>query len=1051
MAGKAGQGRAFGDHDGAQSSSTALYLLGVREQASVRRMARTTPTVREGYLEWQTDDGPERIAVGTAAWFAWLDQHTTFAYVTPVGSLTVRRDRGQRGGWYWRAYLRRDGRLQRCYLGASAGVTAARLQSAAETLLGARGAVRAEQAPSPPSPPSPRMQPAAPPHLPDLRAQPGECPFLAARLRPPPVGRNLLERPALLDRISAGVRGRLTLLVAPAAFGKTTLLAKWCQAARRQGAPVAWLTVERGDDEPARFWRALLAALQAAYPGFGQRAVRILEQRRGGPTDEAVIELLDELSAIPHDLTIVLDDYQHIDAAAIHTALAAFVSRLPPHIHLLVAGRSQPPWALGRLWATHELSVIRAAELCFTEDEAVLLLRERLQLALSPEQIVELVARTEGWVGGLQLAAQALREQPGALRAAALVAGDQERFVAFFAEEVLHGLPARTQTFLRESAILERLSGPLCAAVTGEPASEALLQLLAHEQLFVVPLDAEQGWYRYHPLFGAVLRERLARLTPERCDALYRSAVDWFARAGLLEEAISHGLAGGLVEVAAALLEQHGDTWLLHGELRTLRGWLDALPEPLVRGRPRLLLLQLCALMLDARWDCVEPLLREPAPHAAQDTAEWSIVEALAALVGGQSDRAAAALERGRTALRPDDRFLLALLAMLDGATAWVRGDQAKAQALLAGLSLPHLAAPGRHLALLGIAHQAHFDAVAGRLETALVRSRQVHHSAASGDVGVTAALGMALLGMAQLHYERNELAEARSATEQAYALAQQGGSQALIAPTMLVQAQILLARGELAAAAGVVEGLERQVRGAVTGATELVSLALARAELALARDEPAIAASWLGGVAGELQRLPPGSQRERAERLQVRVLLERGQAHAALNALQPLVAVARERARVASLVPLLALAACAHEALGQHRQATESMLQALEQGVSGPFVQSIIAAGPLLRPVLDDLPPCRREVEHYAGIVRGVLAQRQRLSETRGQELEPLSARERDVLRLLANGATNREIAAQLSITEATVKKYLSAIYLKLGVARRTQAILMAQAHNLV
>lgn len=1013
-------------------------------------MARTTPTVRDGYLEWQAGEARERVAVGTPAWFAWLEQHTTFAYVTPSGGVTVRRDRGQRGGWYWRAYVRRHGRLRRSYLGTSETLTPARLQAAAEVLLSAGGAEQHRPAPYTDAEPSAPLAGGSS-HVAEPLAPLRDRPFLAARLQPPRTGRQLLERPALMGRISEAARRRLTLLVAPAAFGKTTVLAQWCREARQRGRPVAWLTLEQGDNEPARFWQALLAALQLAYPGFGERAMRSLPHP-AGPIDGAVVALLNDLASIPHDLTIVLDDYQFIDESGVHAALASFITRLPPQIHLVVAGRTQPPWALGRMRAARELTEIRAVELCLGVDEAALLLRERLQLALSAEQVTELVRLTEGWIGGLQLAAEALRKSSRALGAPPLVSGDHEQLVAFFVEEVLQGLPEPTQTFLCESAILDRLSGPLCVAVTGEPASATLLAELAQNQLFLSPLDAEGCWYRYHPLFSSFLREQLARRTPERRVALYRAAVHWFVQAGLLEEAIAHGLEGGLIEETADLLERHGDEWLLRGELRTLRGWLDALPEPLVRGRPRLLLLQLCALMLDARWDCVEPLLTGlGAWESKGDQAEWSIVAGLTALIGGQLAVAEAVLDQARGSIPEDDRFLRAMLAMLDGAALWVQGEQAQAKALLAALPMPRLVGSGAHLALLAIAHQAHFDAVGGRLETAILRYRQVCEQSHPHTTGATAALGMALLGLAQLHYERNELAEALEAVDQLSEQAKHWGNLALLAPTGLVRAQILLARGDLSAAAAVVEQLEQGVRAAPASAPALVCLALARAELALARDEAAVAASWLGGVAEELQRFPPGSQRERAQRLAVRVQLERGDASAALASLQPLIQAAQERSRVANLVPLLALAACAYEALGQRRQASEAMLQSLQHGAAGPFVQSVVAAGPLLRPVLANLPPCRREETAYAGRIRAALAQQQ-LWLTRAREHEPelLSPREQDVLRLLADGATNREIAAQLLVTESTVKKYLGTIYEKLGVARRTQAILAAQARGL-
>jgi LuxR family maltose regulon positive regulatory protein len=501
------------------------------------------------------------------------------------------------------------------------------------------------------------------------------------------------------------------------------------------------------------------------------------------------------------------------------------------------------------------------------------------------------------------------------------------------------------------------------------------------------------------------------------------------------------------------LIEEHGAHWLLQGELRTLCGWLDALPTTVLLSRPRLRLLNLSALMLDARWDCVEPLLRDMTALSMLDQqSEAAILQALGALMAGHLATAEATLAVARRLAHDDDGFIQTMLILLDGAIAWVGGAQERAQTVLATLTIPGLAGSGRQIALLAIAHQAHFDAVAGRLEPAILRYRQVCAQAKADRSEGTLALGMAALGLAQLHYERNELDAAVEAAGQAMAEAQRWGQQGLAASATLVQAQSLLAQGELSTATSLVHRLELAVRRVPLQQVDMICLALARAELALAQEETMIAASWLASLTAELYQLPPGQLRERVQRAQARVLLGRGDADAAAALLAPLLQAADERGRINSLVPLLALAAIAAEALGQQREALILLERAVGLGAGGPYVQSMLEGGPSLFGLLDKLQAVDAGVVRYIQLLRTTADARQRQRDrVLVGELESLSLRERAVLRLIASGATNREIALQLALAESTVKKYLASIYQKLGVVRRTQALAEARARDLL
>ena len=374
---------------------------------------------------------------------------------------------------------------------------------------------------------------------------------------------------------------------------------------------MAWLSLDVGDNDPVRFWRHVVAALDRARPGIGERVAPLL-----GPPPSSfeglVTALINELAAQPgeDEIVLVLDDYHLVDARQVHASLAFLLEHLPPGLHLVLASRSDPPLPLARLRARGQLAELRTDDLRFTAEEAAALLRESAGPGLPGTAVAALVARTEGWAAGLQLAALSLRGRSDIAGFVAAFSGSHRYILDYLTGEVLDGQPEQVRDFLLETSVLERLSGGLCDAVTGRDDGQAMLEQVEQAGLFLMPLDEVRGWWRYHRLFADLLRARLQQQRPGRVAVLHRAAAAWYEEHGLADDAVRHALAAGDTAWAARLIEQHFDATLyLRSEGATAQRWLAALPAELVQTRPRLLLAQVLLAATLGRAEAMEPPL----------------------------------------------------------------------------------------------------------------------------------------------------------------------------------------------------------------------------------------------------------------------------------------------------------------------------------------------------------------------------------------------------------------------------------------------------------
>jgi LuxR family transcriptional regulator, maltose regulon positive regulatory protein len=499
-------------------------------------MAHSTPHVEQGTLTLPGVGGEQHLAVGSPAWFRWVETAMAFTFAGQQGRFTARRERtgSGRGGWYWRAYVYRNGTRQRAYLGLAAELSLERLETIAAQLAATSSSVSERLTEDDQQQTSEtRARPAARASAPQL---------LATKLYLPRMRPDLVLRPRLFTRLDEGLHGSLTLVCAPAGFGKTTLVSAWV---RHTGRPTAWLALDSGDNDLIVLLRYLVAALQTLAPQVGAGLSGLL-QSPPPPSETLLTALLNDMMRLPPNSILVLDDYHALEAASVHQAVGFLLQHLPPTLHLVIVTRVDPPLPLARMRARSQVSELRTEQLRFLAAEVTTFLTEVMGLTLTATDTAALAVRTEGWIAGLQLAAIAMRDLNDQASFIAAFTGSNRFVVDYLADEVLANQPPQIQRFLLQTSILERMCGPLCdsllghadathAVPTGSVASQQLLEQLERDNLFVIPLDAERQWYRYHHLFAEVLRERLRRNLPaQTMTTLHQQASAWYARSNFI-------------------------------------------------------------------------------------------------------------------------------------------------------------------------------------------------------------------------------------------------------------------------------------------------------------------------------------------------------------------------------------------------------------------------------------------------------------------------------------------------------------------------------------
>jgi ATP/maltotriose-dependent transcriptional regulator MalT len=894
--------------------------------------------------------------------------------------------------------------------------------------------------------------------------------LVSTKLRPSRARPKLVARPRLTERLERETGRRLTLISAPAGFGKTTLLLEWLEG--REGGSVAWLSLDEGDNDPVRFLSYLVAALRrTAGEGFGEGVLAALRSPERQRIEAVIGAFVNELADLPGEVAVVLDDYHLIDSEGVHGMVAFLLEHLPEGAHLVICGRVDPPLPLARLRVRGQMTELHAADLRFTPEEAAAFLGDVMGLNLSADDVAALEQVTEGWIAALQLAALSMREREDVSGFIRSFSGSHRDVFDFLAEEVLQGQTEKVQTFLLETSILDRLSGPLCDALTGRDDGQRTLERLERENLLVIPLDDERVWYRYHHLFADFLRGRLMRESPERAGELHLRASDWYEKNALVAEAVDHALSAGDHERAARLMEGGiGQTWY-RGEVMTLLGWLRKLPREAMLRRPLLLVWYAAALMLVGRFEGVESLLRE-AEGAVGGAGEGQGEEPRPGADDPQHVRATAAAVRSLHArLRGDPkgaiehaRRALALLpegnldprpfAALCLAEAYLAADDPEAaNATFAETAELARAAGHDYIALTAMGSLIHLRMSQGRLREAEGLLRQALSFAAERGAELLPAVGRVRIGMGELLYERDDLEASERELRLGTELVERAGELEVLVRGRVALSRVRGAMGDPEGAIGLAGEAARLARE--SGAPRAIAdAALWKARLHLMSNDLEAAASDLEGASdvGDV----PRSARE-AERIALaRLLVAREDHDEALRLLDR----SRETAEAADgrsgVIEILALQALALWAESKREAAVSTLAEALALAEPEGYVRTFVDEGPpmaeLLSGVLEAQQRGRPEPVGRipAPYLRKLLAASERdapgaASPAAGLP-EPLSERELEVLQLIAAGKTNRRIASELFVSVGTVKTHINNVYRKLDAHSRTQALARAR-----
>ncbi|MCB0164631.1 MAG: tetratricopeptide repeat protein [Anaerolineae bacterium] len=959
-------------------------------------------------------------------------------------------------------------------------------------------------------------------------------PVLTTKLYIPQPRPELVPRPRLLQKLTDGLtpQRRLTLVSAPAGFGKTTLVSHWLtrndEARKMNGEPrihlspfiihhsdVAWLTLEETDNDLGRFLTYVAAAIQQVEPDVGQTMRGALQAAQLPPVESLLTALINDIAGLDRHIVLVLDDYHAIEIDAIHDALSFLMEHLPRQLHIVMTTRVDPPLPLSRWRVRGQITEIRSADLRFNIEEMATFLNERMGLSLSSDDICMLEERTEGWIAGLQLAALSMQRVQDVSTFIKSFAGSHHYVVEYLVDEVLNQQSEAVKRFLLKTSVLERLSWPLCVVVMGEAeikneeikkgeirnttvkiaaidpiqtlstgsppspssnlqpptSSQEILNYLVHSNLFIVPLDNEWRWFRYHPLFAQVLQNRLQH-TVEAQEVVWLKlqASRWCELNGFIGEAIRYALAAGKVDRAADLIETHARPLMMRGQIATIKRWMGVLPPKEIAARPRLGLIEASLELVSSDYDNLAVRIEEVnqalqkdrllEPDAAFKDLQSELLTYNAVLLVTQNKfPEAIALAKQALAHAGASNFYLQGFITLIWAGAVFNNKQEKEALSLLRKSIELSEKAGSLFwALLGIAKLAQFQDLTGELRAAEMLYRQAVQLASQEQDQHSPGVSFAYDGLGQIYSEWNRLDEAATYLEQAIKLSDVGGLKIGSMMDRLHLALVCQYQGKTDRVDQLVSEAEKILQEIAHPFSEHV-LCLLKIRLLLAQGKLAEAVQWGMKLDKNLASDDPwiiaenaGVALARIHIVQARLRPESDSLNKALDLLAKLTRQAESLGRLSYLIEGLVLQALAYQLNGNIDRAVSVLADALQLGQPEGYFRVFVNEGQPMAELLSELQAKQPTHAAYAQKLQGAILQEQPPKEAQTTPvsapssaealLEPLSERELEVLRLVAAGSSNSQIAKSLIIAQGTVKKHLSNIFGKLNAESRTQAV---------
>ncbi len=894
-------------------------------------------------------------------------------------------------------------------------------------------------------------------------------PLLTTKLYIPAPRPKVVGRPQLIARLNAGLHRKMTLISASAGFGKTTLVSAWI--AKIQNLAVAWVSLDEADNDPTRFLTYLVAALQTVAPKVGASVLALLQSPQPPAPATILTALLNDIAAIPDKFMLVLDDYHLIENKAIDQALTFLLDHLPPPMHLVIATRADPDLPLARLRARDQLTEVRAADLRFTPAEAADFLNGVMGLALAPELIAALERRTEGWVAGLQLAALSLQGQQAAnpqdvSNFIQSFTGSHRFVLDYLLEEVLHQQPEPIQTFLLHTAILDRLCGSLCDAVLRKdeesfssfilPPSSLILEQLERANLFIVPLDQERRWYRYHHLFAELLRQRLqqslAALAGEAGGGvapLHLRASAWYEANGLELEAFHHAVAANDIGRADRLIEGKGMPLHFRGAAVPILTWLKSLPTPVLDAWPRLWTVYASVALVtghitgaEEKLQAAEAALQTPSAQPLAEEMHQDLlgriaaIRATAAASQNQVEAIITHSQRALVDLHPANLAFRTSTIWKLGYAYHLQNDRVAASRAYREVIATGEASGNRVFTLMASIGLGHLQELDTQLHLAVQTNRRILELVGEGALPV---VGVTYLGLARIHYEWNDLVAAAQYLQQGLALVQQMENKGQFVAGEILHARLQLAQGDVTGAATRLAEAEQLARRQNL-ASQLPDL-LTTQVVTLLRQ----------GYGTEAAQI---ALRHNLAIAQARVALAQGDPAAALTVLDSRRRQVEAKGWADERLKVLILQALAHQAQGATTAALPLLGEALALTEPEGFIRLFVDEGQPIAQLLKRMKDEDRRMKLYVDKLLAAFGNQEPLPPSSllpPPLIEPLSQRELEVLQLIAQGLSNEEISQRLFLALSTVKGHNRIIFDKLQVQRRTEAVARARTLGLL